>query len=71
MPMLQVCSSCVCLSSTGREEKGEQELPVRGLWCWGCRMAHQWLQSPNYVSLMSTHTVIGGSSGAKRRSRLF
>lgn len=32
----------------------------------------EWLISgPNYISLMSTHTVIEGSSGAKRRSRLF
>lgn len=54
-----------------REERGEREPPVWRLRCWGCRVAHQWLQSPNYISLMSTHTIIRGSSGAKRRSRLF
>lgn len=43
-----------------REERGERELPAQRLQCWGCRVAHQWLQIPNYFSLMSTHTVIRG-----------
>lgn len=52
-------------------EKG----PGRGKWgagaactepaVLGCGVAHHWLQNPNYISLMSTHTVIRGSSGAK------
>lgn len=51
--------------------EGGAEPPAQRLRRWGGRVAHQRLQNPNYISLMSTHTVIRGSSGAKQQSELF